>query len=99
METGIGEEEEQHGIPKSLANTIFDACAKFAEYGFNKSHSAPYGYITYQTAYLKTHYFQEFMAAKYPQVGSAIRSEKQVSKDVDGTLRRAIEEFKKTTAL
>src|SRR5690606_13517515 len=42
---------------------IFDACAKFAEYGFNKSHSAPYGYITYQTAYLKAHFTQEFIAA------------------------------------
>ena len=54
---------EQHGIARGLANTIFDACAKFAEYGFNKSHSAPYAYITYQTAYLKTHFLQEFIAA------------------------------------
>jgi DNA polymerase-3 subunit alpha len=60
--------EEQNGIPRALANTIFDACAKFAEYGFNKSHSAPYGYITYQTAYLKTHFFQEFMAASMTYV-------------------------------
>src|SRR6185312_1576204 len=56
---GAGEK----GIAKALANTIFDACAKFAEYGFNKSHSAPYGFITYQTAYLKTHFPQEFFAA------------------------------------
>ncbi|MBN8889974.1 MAG: DNA polymerase III subunit alpha, partial [Rhodospirillales bacterium] len=62
--------EEQNGIPRALANTIFDACAKFAEYGFNKSHSAPYGYITYQTAYLKTHFFQEFMAASMTYVMS-----------------------------
>ncbi|HTJ59347.1 MAG TPA: DNA polymerase III subunit alpha [Devosiaceae bacterium] len=55
--------EKQHGIARALASTIFDACAKFAEYGFNKSHSAPYGYITYQTAYLKAHYTQEFIAA------------------------------------
>jgi len=55
--------ESQHGIARALANTIFDACAKFAEYGFNKSHSAPYGYITYQTAFLKAHYTQEFIAA------------------------------------
>jgi len=55
--------QKHHGIAKSLANTIFDACAKFAEYGFNKSHSAPYGYITYQTAYLKAHFPQEFIAA------------------------------------
>jgi DNA polymerase-3 subunit alpha len=59
---------EQHGIPRGLANTIFDACAKFAEYGFNKSHSAPYALITYQTAYLKTHFFQEFMAASMTYV-------------------------------
>jgi len=55
--------ETQHGIPRGLANTIFDACAKFAEYGFNKSHSAPYAFITYQTAYLKTHHVREFFAA------------------------------------
>ncbi|HWA18231.1 MAG TPA: DNA polymerase III subunit alpha [Devosia sp.] len=54
---------EEKGIAKGLANTIFDACAKFAEYGFNKSHSAPYAYITYQTAYLKAHFLQEFIAA------------------------------------
>jgi DNA polymerase-3 subunit alpha len=60
--------EKHHGIPRVLANTIFDACAKFAEYGFNKSHSAPYAYITYQTAYLKTHFFQEFMAASMTYV-------------------------------
>ena len=42
---------------------IFDACAKFAEYGFNKSHSAPYAYISYQTAYLKANYPVEFLAA------------------------------------
>ncbi|MEO6395940.1 MAG: DNA polymerase III subunit alpha [Devosia sp.] len=53
----------ERGISKGLATTIFDACAKFAEYGFNKSHSAPYGYITYQTAYLKAHFTQEFIAA------------------------------------
>ncbi len=53
----------KNNIGKGLANTIFDACAKFAEYGFNKSHSAPYGYITYQTAYLKAHHTQEFIAA------------------------------------
>ena len=60
--------EKHSGIGKALANTIFDACAKFAEYGFNKSHSAPYAYITYQTAYLKTHFFQEFMAASMTYV-------------------------------
>jgi DNA polymerase III subunit alpha len=50
-------------ITAELANKIFDACAKFAEYGFNKSHSAPYAYISYQTAYLKANYPVEFLAA------------------------------------
>src|SRR5262249_32274396 len=45
------------------ADAIFDACAKFADYGFNKSHSAPYALITYQTAYLKANYPVEFLAA------------------------------------
>ena len=54
---------EARGIGRALASTIFDACAKFSEYGFNKSHSAPYAYITYQTAYLKAHFPQEFFAA------------------------------------
>ena len=50
-------------IGPELANKIFDACAKFAEYGFNKSHSAPYAYISYQTAYLKANFPVEFLAA------------------------------------
>ncbi|HEY4995472.1 MAG TPA: DNA polymerase III subunit alpha, partial [Aestuariivirga sp.] len=52
-----------NGIDKDIAKATFDACAKFAEYGFNKSHSAPYAYISYQTAYLKAHYPVEFLAA------------------------------------
>lgn len=53
----------ERDVPKKLANKIFDACAKFAEYGFNKSHSAPYAYLTYQTAYLKANFPHEFIAA------------------------------------
>ena len=54
---------EANGIPEQIAKATFDACAKFAEYGFNKSHSAPYAYISYQTAYLKANYPVEFLAA------------------------------------
>ena len=50
-------------VDLKVANDIFDLMEKFAEYGFNKSHSAAYGLITYQTAYLKAHYPVEFMAA------------------------------------
>jgi DNA polymerase-3 subunit alpha len=51
------------GINLKKAEAIFDLMAKFAEYGFNKSHSAAYALIAYQTAYLKAHYPVEFMAA------------------------------------
>ncbi len=50
-------------IPKEKAEKIFDNIERFAGYGFNKSHSAAYGVISYQTAYLKAHYPKEFMAA------------------------------------
>jgi DNA polymerase-3 subunit alpha len=53
----------ERGIPKATTEAIFDACAKFAEYGFNKSHSAPYAFITYQTAWMKANYPVEFLAA------------------------------------
>ena len=51
------------GIERKKAQEIFDLMAKFAGYGFNKSHSAAYGLIAFQTAYLKAHYPLEFMAA------------------------------------
>jgi len=51
------------GLDIKKAEAIFDQMAKFAEYGFNKSHSAAYALIAYQTAYLKAHYPVEFMAA------------------------------------
>ncbi|HYA42124.1 MAG TPA: DNA polymerase III subunit alpha, partial [Syntrophobacteraceae bacterium] len=53
----------ENGIGSAKANHIFDLMAKFAEYGFNKSHSAAYAMIAYQTAWLKSHYPVEFMAA------------------------------------
>jgi DNA polymerase-3 subunit alpha len=54
---------EKNGVPKEKAAQIFDTIEKFAGYGFNKSHSAAYALITYQTAYLKRYYPVEFMAA------------------------------------
>jgi DNA polymerase-3 subunit alpha len=53
----------KNGIPENKAKEIFDLMEKFGGYGFNKSHSAAYALIAYQTAYLKTHYLVEFMAA------------------------------------
>jgi DNA polymerase-3 subunit alpha len=54
---------EKNGIPKQIASDLFDQMVMFAEYCFNKSHSTAYGYVTYQTAYLKAHYPVEYMAA------------------------------------
>ncbi|NJK91264.1 MAG: DNA polymerase III subunit alpha [Blastochloris sp.] len=55
--------EKTNGIPPKKAGEIFDLLEKFAGYGFNKSHSAAYGLISYQTAYLKANYPVQFMAA------------------------------------
>lgn len=52
-----------NGIDPHLAANIFDLVEKFAGYGFNKSHSAAYGLVSYQTAWLKQHYPPQFMAA------------------------------------
>jgi DNA polymerase-3 subunit alpha len=53
----------KNGIPQGQASAIFDLMEKFAEYGFNKSHSAAYALVSYQTAYLKAHYPRIFMSA------------------------------------
>jgi len=54
---------EKNSIPEKKANKIFELIEQFAEYGFNKSHSAAYAVISYQTAFLKTYYPEHFMAA------------------------------------
>ncbi|MCF7808191.1 MAG: DNA polymerase III subunit alpha [Candidatus Marinimicrobia bacterium] len=54
---------KKNNINEKLSSQIWDLIEKFAQYGFNKSHSAAYSVIAYQTAYLKTHYPVEFMAA------------------------------------
>src|SRR5436853_900894 len=53
----------QRGLPEKKIVKIFDLMEQFAGYGFNKSHSAAYALLAYHTAYLKTHYPVEFMAA------------------------------------
>ena len=54
---------EEKSISAQKANEIFELIEQFAEYGFNKSHSAAYAVISYQTAYLKTYYPEHFMSA------------------------------------
>jgi len=53
----------ERGIAQATAEALFDGIAKFAEYGFNRAHSAAYGVIAYQTAYLKANYPLEYMTA------------------------------------
>ena len=53
----------RNGVDENIANQIFDDMIDFAKYAFNKSHAAAYGVISYETAYLKTYYPVEFMAA------------------------------------
>ncbi|QJX45920.1 DNA polymerase III subunit alpha [Hymenobacter taeanensis] len=55
--------EKLHGIKPKKANEVFDVMEKFAAYGFNRSHSAAYSVVAYQTGYLKAHYPAEYMAA------------------------------------
>jgi DNA polymerase-3 subunit alpha len=54
---------EKNGIERKLAQNLYAMIKKFGEYGFNKSHSAAYALVTYQTAYLKAHYRIEYMTA------------------------------------
>src|SRR3984957_18973676 len=51
------------GMSETTAMQVFDKMEKFAAYGFNKSHAAAYGYLSYVTAYLKANYPKEWMAA------------------------------------
>ena len=53
----------ERGIPESTAREIYDLILKFANYGFNKNHAAPYALLAYQTAYLKARFTPQFMAA------------------------------------
>lgn len=59
----ITDSQKTSGITAQKANEIWDKIAKFAGYGFNKSHSAAYAFLTYRTAYLKANYPVEFMTA------------------------------------
>ena len=78
---------KKKNIPPKKAERIFDLMAKFAGYGFNKSHSAAYALIAYQTGYLKTHYTVEFTAAL---LGSDMGNTDQVVKYINECKERSI---------
>jgi DNA polymerase-3 subunit alpha len=61
--TAFVEGARNRNVPEARARDIFDLVAKFADYGFNKSHAATYALVAYQTAYLKAHHPVEFLAA------------------------------------
>jgi DNA polymerase III subunit alpha len=73
-----------NGIKKDVANYVFTKIEPFAEYGFNKSHAVAYAMIAFQTAYLKTHYKEEFIAASM-----------STSLTNTGKLREYVEELKR----
>jgi len=69
------------GIEKEKAANIFDVMARFAEYGFNRSHSAAYSVLSYKTAYLKANYTAEFLAAVLTNNFSDIKKITQIMED------------------
>ncbi len=71
---------KKNNFPLEISEEIFDKMAKFAEYGFNKSHSAAYAYVAYQTAYLKAHFKVEFMASLLTEDKS---DPKKIIKDIN----------------
>ena len=74
----------KNGIKKDVANYVFTKIEPFADYGFNKSHAVAYALIAFQTAYLKTHFKEEFIAAS---MSTTLTS--------TGKLREYVEELKR----
>ena len=80
--------KQYHDIDEKKANEIFDLLNKFAQYGFNKSHSAAYAMIAYQTAFLKANYPVQFMAAV---LSTEIGNAEKVAHFIDEALAMGIE--------
>ncbi|HVI42891.1 MAG TPA: DNA polymerase III subunit alpha, partial [Anaerovoracaceae bacterium] len=78
----------RNGIPESAANEIYNQMISFAEYAFNKSHAAAYAVLAYQTAYLKTYYPVEFMAAL---MTSVIGDSTQIAKYIRNCIEMKID--------
>lgn len=79
---------EKNGIDKKIAKEVYELIFKFASYGFNKSHSAAYSVLAYQTAYLKRHFPAEFMAAT---LTSEINDPKRIVILIDECKRMGLE--------
>lgn len=83
----IAQGAKEKGYNPALAEQLFDLMTKFAEYGFNKSHTAAYAVVTYQTAWLKAHHCAAFMAAT---LSSDMDNTDTVKIFVDDTLRNGV---------
>ncbi len=81
---------QKNGIEKETAKAVYELIFKFASYGFNKSHSAAYALLAYQTAYLKRHFPAEFMAAT---LSSEINDSSRVSVLIEECRRMGIKIF------
>ncbi|MEZ6147690.1 MAG: DNA polymerase III subunit alpha, partial [Planctomycetaceae bacterium] len=79
---------QERNMSREQAEGLFGLIEKFAGYGFNKSHSTAYGAIAYQTAYLKAHYPQEFMAAL---LSCGMESSERIAEHTDDCRRMGIE--------
>ncbi|MCA9025105.1 MAG: DNA polymerase III subunit alpha [Planctomycetaceae bacterium] len=79
---------QERNMSREQAEGLFGLIEKFAGYGFNKSHSTAYGAIAYQTAYLKAHYQQEFMAAL---LSCGMESSERIAEHTDDCRRMGIE--------
>jgi DNA polymerase-3 subunit alpha len=88
LETDFVERAVKKGYERPKVQKLFDQIKKFGEYGFNKSHSAAYALITYQTAYLKAHYPLEFIASL---LTSEINDPDKVVKHINECRERGIE--------
>lgn len=75
------------GYTSEFADELFDLVEKFASYGFNRSHSAAYGMIAYQTAYLKANYTPEYMAAL---INGSIKKTDKLAKYIKDTIRMGV---------
>jgi len=78
----------KNNIEKQVAEKIFDHMAAFSSYAFNKSHAAAYGYLAYQTAYLKCHYPKEYMASL---MTSVMENQDKVLEYIDECQRLSID--------
>ena len=79
---------KERGLDEKVAIDLFELIEKFAGYGFNKSHSVAYGAIAYQTAYLKAHFPQEFMAAL---LSCGMESSDRINEHTEDARRMGIE--------